>query len=125
MNEVSPKEFFKALAFIGLVWLGGGTLYFWGESENLMNFVQLFVLTALDLVFLILIVVYLLESRQANTQNRLKILSYVTFKLVCLGFLAIKLKRLQSVPVGVLMLGIGFIGVGPGIAALFARNKRE
>jgi FtsH-binding integral membrane protein len=125
-KPVVSAKFMRYFLRTALFWFGVGCIATCSNRENLSAFVQIFFFTFLDLAFLILIFwsIFFAETLPGLPQRNKtpQIFLFITFKLVCLGFLAIVLKRLANAPFLVIFLGIGFIGFGPLIAGVFTRN---
>ncbi|MBS1959299.1 MAG: hypothetical protein JST80_07510 [Bdellovibrionales bacterium] len=84
-------------------------------------FFQIFFIACLDLLSIIMIVWKLIFSQKVKGWKSLDILLWFVFKLVCLAFLAITLKRLTNAPLAAILLGVGFMGAGPIIAKVFSK----
>ena len=141
MDEITQPQTEKTRAFIRFLlmsaaaWLALGVFYFSSSERDLLAFIQLFVFSFLDLIFLILIFWQLFFAssitsvgpKKRTPKKMLQIMVFVTFKLVCLGFLAITLKRLQNdsqLSMGVIPFGVGFIGFGPLVAGMATLRKK-
>lgn len=90
-------------------------------SEAADAFAKIFFIACLDLLAIVMIVWKLIFSQKVKTWKNLDILLWFVFKLVCLAFLAITLKRLMNAPLAAILLGVGFMGVGPIVAELFCK----
>jgi hypothetical protein len=117
MNPEKSKAFLRILSAVACVWLVTGMAAFMGDPESRSAFLQVFLLTLADLLFLILVFWTLFFTPPTRRDRALRSVIFLTFKLVCLGFLAITLKRLRNAPDQAVLLGIGFMGFGPLISA--------
>ena len=121
------RKFVHWIIIAALGWVAMGVVCFHSSIEDLWTFLEAFLFGFLDLVFLILIFWKLFfapsETAAANRSRAGQMLLFVFFKLVCLGFLAIILKRLRNASLTAVILGVGFIGIGPLIAGVIARRK--
>jgi hypothetical protein len=130
MDPEWSKRFVQKLYQVAIVWLAIGTALTFSDPVGLSAFFQLYFLSALDLVFIMLIFWNLFFSKSPQRTKALRSIIFFTFKLVCLGLLAITLKRLRNAPAVALVLGLLFIGVGPLAAGMLSRiqnrnSKRE
>jgi len=105
---------------VSLAWIGLGLLLFGWGTPLFSIFLEVFWAVILDLVFLILLFWELFFAR--GPSRRLQVVIYFTFKLVCLGFLAITLKRLRNDPPLPAAIAVLFMGVGPLVSAVLARR---
>jgi hypothetical protein len=123
-NEWS-RRFFRLLMFFAIVWMLFGIFLHIQSSEAEAAFLELYLFTVLDLVFLLLIFWEALFSNattaSAQRLRSVKISLFIVFKLVCLGLLVITLKRFRNAPFSSLFMGVAFIGVGPLMAGVFSR----
>jgi drug/metabolite transporter (DMT)-like permease len=127
MNPTESKIFLKILTLLGSLWVFLASFAMRGDPQGLNAFFQSFTAVAFDLLFLILLFWKLFFTPKSNPMRKFQIFVYFTFKLVCLGFLAITLKRLKNdphLPVGFAVL---FMGVGPLVAGVLAKRgmKKE
>lgn len=122
MNRQKSKEFLKAMAIVCSLWFVLGIFITRNNAEDLSAFVRIYLFTCLDLSFLILLFWTLFFSVAARSIKSLQILIFFTFKLVCLAFLAITLKRLNNASPEAIGMGIGFIGFGPILASVWMKK---
>jgi drug/metabolite transporter (DMT)-like permease len=119
------RRFMKYLLVTGLIWWIAGAALHASSIADLIGFTQVFLFIFLDLIFLILIFWRVFFTPITLSSRVPQILLFVFFKLVCLGFLAITLKRLRNAPISVIMMGVGFLGFGPLIAGWFSQKKHK
>ena len=127
MTPEQSKQFLKVLAGVALFWLGLALLLLRNDLGDFGDFTQIFWATCLDLTFLILLFWKIFFPPPTQSAKTFQISIFLTFKLVCLGFLAITLKRLRNaspLPIG---MGVGFMGFGPIFAALWMKfaNRKQ
>ena len=126
MVPEQSRRFIQSISLVALFWLGLGTFLTREDPFAMSAFFQVFFFTALDLMFLILLFKQLFFSKKTHRSKRIQGFIIFTFKLVCLGLLAITLKRLRNAPTYALALGVLFIVVGPLFAGVLSRiQKRE
>jgi hypothetical protein len=126
-NELSRRHL-TSILILGMVWFAIGSFVNRESIADLIGFIQIFLFAFLDLVFLILIFWKVFFTPPTHRGRLPQILIFVFFKLVCLGFLAITLKRLRNAPISVIFMGIGFMGfiwIGPVMVGLLARKKHK
>ena len=116
------KHFIVSLLCFSLFWYVCGMSYTYFQGFSLIPFSEIFFLTFMDLAFLILIFWNLFYSNVNIGIKRLQFLFFLFFKLVCLAFLAIILKRLKDAPFSSIALGIAFMGFGPLIAGVLSNS---
>ena len=125
MKPEQSKKFLNILLLVSLTWLLMGTGIYWNQPEGRSAFYQVFLLTLLDLLFLVFLFWRLFFTPPEQRGRNLQVVIFLTFKLVCLGFLAITLKRLRNAPDAAALLGIGFMAVGPIVSAVISRRYNE
>jgi hypothetical protein len=136
MKEVNltgeSLRFVRIFMVVSAVWLLLGIAIHSSSLEHVLAFVQIFLFSFLDLAFLILLfwfVFFLKPEQKALRVNKLRIALFGFFKLVCLGFLAITLKRLRNAPTTTHLMGISIIWMGPLISGFiwkyFANSKEN
>ena len=115
--------FLYSLGGFGLLWavVGAMACFRLFGREGLETFGQVFLFTSLDLIALIVLFWKLFFSRAAKGVKKIDLFLWFSFKLVCLAFLAITLKRLTNAPFAATLLGVAFIGVGPLVAGIFSK----
>ena len=127
MEPNQSRRFIQWLMVAAIGWMAIGIAVYYSNIEDLWTFSEAFVFSFLDLVFLILIFWKLFfvkaETIGAKRARVVQIMLFIFFKLVCLGFLAIVLKRLRNASFPAIILGVGFIGIGPLVAGLITRKK--
>ena len=121
MRAHESKGFLKVLGFLALSWAGLGIALFYREPGALGVFFQIFWATILDLSFLILLFWQLFFA--PKPLQKFRVFVYFTFKLVCLGFLAITLKRLRNEPPLPAGLAVLFMGIGPLLSAIISKKR--
>ena len=124
MNPEESRKFIQNLCFVSMLWLGIGVISTRLDPIAMSAFFQVYFVTALDLVFLILLFWNLFFADKTRSSKGLQSLIFFTFKLVCLGLLAITLKRLRNAPTYALVLGVLFIWVGPMLAGILSRIQK-
>ncbi len=122
MESYFGKRFIYLLFWVGSFWLGLGVVYHLLNGLEITPFVEVFTFSALDLIFLILIFWKLFFTPPTQRNKKIQFLIFILFKLVCLGFLAIVLKRLRNAPTPSIILGVAFIGIGPIIAGTISNS---
>ena len=125
MNElpspIESKKFVRICLWVGIVWFCLGFSYAYLSDDHVFAFIQIFLFSALDLVFIGLIFweLFFPKADKNNQQNRkIRIMIFAFFKLVCLGFLAITLKRLRNASVVTQVMGVSTIWIPPIISGL-------
>ncbi len=122
MTPNESKAFLKVLALTGLAWLALGILLFRENPAATNAFVLCYQAVILDLAAIILLFWKLFFGRQDGVFAKFTIFLIFTFKLVCLGFLAITLKRLRNDPHFPAALAVSFMGIGPLLAGVAAKK---
>jgi len=134
MNEVDQpiesKKFIRILVITALLWLGIGILVHLLMGEQVIAFIQIFLFSFLDLVFLMLLfwsLFFLKPDQKRQRVNKIRIALFMFFKLVCLAFLAITLKRLRNASIVTHVMGVSVIWITPFISGLLLKhfNKLE
>jgi len=126
-EEILPQEskkFIRILMAVSLVWLLLGIIIQSQNSHQIIEFIQIFLFTFLDLIFLLLLfweLFFTSPSANVRRANKVRIMLFGFFKLVCLLFLAITLKRLRNASALTLLMGIGFIWMGPLISGVLLK----
>lgn len=115
IEPFESKKFIKVLLMVSGLWLASGMAIHANEPEQMFAFIQIFLFTFLDLVFLLLLFWKLFFTRSGS---KVQIMIFGFFKLVCLAFLAITLKRLRNASVSAVLMGVGFIWIGPLISGV-------
>jgi multidrug transporter EmrE-like cation transporter len=121
MIPEQSRVFLQRLSLVAFLWLGIGVFFTRADPVAMNAFFQVYFVTALDLVFLLLMFWKLFFNQTAGRSKTIQSLIFFTFKLVCLGLLAITLKRLRNAPTYALVLGVLFIWVGPVLAGILSR----
>ena len=121
MKNLQSKTFLKVLATLAMIWILGGFFYFKADTIDQRAFLEVNLFTLLDLFAFVLMfwVIFFKDLKQGI--NRLIFILLLTFKLVCLALLAIVLKRLENKSALAAGAGIGIMGAGPILAALFTQ----
>jgi hypothetical protein len=130
MEPIESKKFIRILLWVSLIWLVLGIVLHWLLQEQVIAFIQIFLFSFLDLCFLLLIfweLFYAKNNDGLHRVNKARILVFLFFKLVCLGFLAITLKRLRNASFITHLMGVSIIWFGPWVAGLLMKhfNKIE
>lgn len=124
MDSRRSAPFLWILVGLGLLW--GAICVYWIHQRwgwvGTSAFLQVYFFSNLDLVALIVLFWKVFFSRAAKPAKKIDLFLWFSFKLVCLAFLAITLKRLNNAPFAAILLGVGFIGVGPILAGVFSRR---
>jgi L-asparagine transporter-like permease len=128
MNEsILPhesKKFVQILGKVALAWYAFGVITHIGAPDQILVFTQIFLFSFLDVVFLVLLfwtIFFTPEELKTQRSTKIRIMVFSFFKLVCLGFLAITLKRLRNASVLTLVMGVCFIWIGPLISGVFLK----
>jgi hypothetical protein len=116
---MESKAFLRFLGLTVLLWAVVFILIFRNEPGSLHVFLQVYWVVLLDLAFLILLFRELFFG--PKPARKFQVFLYFTFKLVCLGFLAITLKRLRNEPPLPAAMAVLFMGAGPVISAVLAK----
>ena len=129
MNEVAlpreSKRFIQIFLWVSLVWFVLGLALHASSSGQMVGFVQIFLFSFLDIVFLMLLFWNLFfqnTEQKAQRSNKIRIMFFGFFKLVCLFFLAITLKRLRNASASVHLMGVSIIWVGPLVSGMFLKR---
>jgi L-asparagine transporter-like permease len=129
MNEAilphESKKFIKILLAVSLTWFVFGLLIHSKSEVQLVAFTQIFLFSILDLVFLLLLfwnLFFMDPNMKAQRINKIRIMLFGFFKLVCLAFLAITLKRLRNAPTSVHLMGVSIIWIGPLISGIYLKH---
>lgn len=118
MNPEKSKLFLRILSGVAFAWLITGLVLYGSSLEARTAFLTVYLLTLADLLFLVLLFWTLFFPPPTLRNKAIRSVIFLTFKLVCLGFLAITLKRLRNASDQAVLLGIGFMGFGPLISAV-------
>lgn len=124
-QSIESGKFVRILFAVSFIWFAAGLYLNSKDSSQIIAFIQIFLFSFLDLIFLLLLFWELFfEKNPKNTQrvNKIKVLFYAFFKLVCLVFLAITLKRLRNAPFAVHLMGISIVWVGPLISGIVMKS---
>lgn len=124
VNPIQSRKFIRVLIALAMIWIGVGLWVFLPDRKTTLLFAQLFLFSFLDLVFLVLIFWKVFFNASHQKSKMPQIIIFVTFKLVCLGFLAITLKRLENAPFSLVFMGVGFVGIGPMLTGLWLSRSR-
>jgi hypothetical protein len=124
MTPEESRKFTRHLSFIALGWLALGTVITFQNPLAMSAFFQVYFITALDLMCLILMFWQIFFGQSPRRTKQILTLIFFTFKLVCLGLLAITLKRLRNAPTYALVLGLLFIVLGPILAGVWGRMQK-
>lgn len=136
MKEVNQTEeslrFVRIFSVVSILWAIVGVAIHYPSIDHVLAFIQIFLFSFLDLAFLILLfwfVFFLKPEQKALRVNKVRIALFGFFKLVCLGFLAITLKRLRNAPTTTHLMGISIIWMGPLISGFiwkyFANSRKN
>ncbi len=128
MNEgILPhesKRFVRVLLIISLLWLLLGVVVHANSEVQLVAFIQIFLFSFLDLIFLVLLfwnLFFMDPAQKTQRSNKIRILVFGFFKLVCLAFLAITLKRLRNASASSHLMGVSIIWIGPLISGIYLK----
>ena len=122
MTPKESKVFLRFLFLAALLWMGLAGIAFGIDGPEIRSFLSAFGAVGLDLAFLILLFWNLFFSPYQGLARKLQVFFSFTFKLVCLGFLAITLKRLRNDPHLPVALAVLFMGLGPLLSAVAAKK---
>jgi hypothetical protein len=122
MTPNESKIFLRFLGVVALFWLGTGAILFRGDLAARGAFFLTFQAVILDFSALVLLFWTVFFSRSSGLAGKLITVLLFTFKLVCLGFLAITLKRLRNDPHLPAAFAVSFMGIGPLLAGVAARK---
>ncbi|NDG84695.1 MAG: hypothetical protein EBX52_06610 [Proteobacteria bacterium] len=121
MKPEESKIFLRFLVLTGFAWIAlAGALFGWNGSE-FRSFLAAFWMVVLDLGVLIFLFWQLFFSSHQGLVRKMRVMIAFTFKLVCLAFLAITLKRLRNDPHFPVALAVLFMGAGPLLSAITAK----
>ena len=118
------KKFVRIFLVVSLIWLIIGVTFQINSPTQIPAFIQIFLFSFLDIVFLMLLfwtLFFTEPAQRTHRNNKIRILLFGFFKLVCLAFLAITLKRLRNASVSTHIMGVAIIGIGPLIAGVFTK----
>jgi len=131
-QPVQSRRFVRIFLSVSAAWLLLGVLANTGSTEQAFAFIQIFLFSFFDVVFLTLLfwfLFFLKPEQKALRVNKLRIALFGFFKLVCLGFLAITLKRLRNAPASTHLMGTSIIWIGPLISGIiwkyFGNSKKN
>ena len=117
-QNTESKAFLRILAWTAVLWgLFGATIF----AQDRMVFLRVYQAVLLDLSCLILLFWELFF--RSKPIRKLRVLFYFTFKLVCLGFLAITLKRLRNDPSLPAAVAVLFMGLGPILSGIWMKRE--
>ena len=125
MNPEQSKKFLGGLGLSAVFWFWLAALLTHSDPQDFSEFCQIYLFTCLDLIFLLLLFWTIFFSSITQSIKNVQISLFLTFKLVCLVFLAITLKRLRNASPLAIGMGIGFIGLGPLLAAVWMKLRRK
>jgi hypothetical protein len=125
MNPAESKIYLRVLSMVAILWLLAGYLILWNQPDSRAAFIQIYLVTLLDLAFLTVLFWVLFFPPESKLLRQILAMVFLTFKLVCLGFLAITLKRLRNVSIFAEVYGVCFMGMGPLISAVIYRVLRK
>lgn len=118
------KKFVRILLAVSLIWFSMGILIHRSDLGQIVAFIQIFLFSFLDLVFLLLLfwnLFFIAPQLKTQRTNKIRIMVFGFFKLVCLAFLAITLKRLRNASVSTHLMGVSIIWIGPLISGLLMK----
>ena len=118
------KKFVHILLKVALAWFSAGVVVQIHTPDQIIVFTQIFLFSFLDLIFILLLFWTLFFTpRELRMQrgNKIRIMLFSFFKLVCLISLAIVLKRFRNAPALTLVMGVGFMGIGPLISGVLLK----
>lgn len=128
MTEVAvpneSKRFVRILLLVSFLWFLLGVLLHLRQEGQVSAFIQIFLFSFLDLVFLSLLfwnLFFIAPVTRMQRVNKIRIMVFGFFKLVCLAFLAITLKRLRNASISAHLMGVSIIWIGPLISGLFLK----
>jgi len=120
---MESKAFLRVLVWTSIAWLFLAWILLINQLGAFSVFLRVYWAVLLDLSFLILLFWELFFGPKPVRKTRAFV--YFTFKLVCLGFLAITLKRLRNDPPLPAAFAVVFMGVGPLLAAVIAKRGHQ
>jgi hypothetical protein len=123
MSPSESKVFLRFLILTGLAWIVLAAGLFGWRGPEFQSFISVFWMVALDLGVLIFLFWQLFFSASHGFIRKLRVVMAFTFKLVCLAFLAITLKRLRNDPDLPVVFAVLFMGAGPLVAAVIAKAR--
>jgi len=118
------KKFVHILLKVAFVWFVICGFALLRTPDQIIVFTQIFLFSFLDLIFLLLLfwtLFFTPPELRMQRGNKIRIMVFSFFKLVCLLFLAITLKRLRNASALTLVLGVGFIWFGPLISGVLLK----
>jgi len=125
MDQVAlPQEsrkFIKIFLIVSLIWFVFGSIIHSSDQGQLVAFIQIFLFSFLDLIFLILLfwnIFFIIPEIRGRRSNKIRLMFFGFFKLVCLALLAITLKRLRNASASAHLMGVSIIWVGPLISGV-------
>jgi hypothetical protein len=125
MDPKESKIFLTFLWVSALLWALIGAWLFGPDPAAQRAYFRVFQWIILDLGALIFMFWRVFFAVNRNAFWKFQIMVSFTFKLVCLGFLAITLKELRNEPHLPAISGVLFLVVGPLVSAIAARVYGE
>ena len=120
MTLLSPKyKFLKIIVIEAVFWLTIGSLLCHWVGWAVVPYLWITGATVLGLIILMILVHLLVKSELPVGMRVAQFIFFSFFKLVCLAFLAITLKRFQELSSIPTLIGVSFYWVAPVIAGLF------
>ena len=123
MDPKESKVFLKNLVGFAVLWWCLARLVFQNSPESIHAFAEAYAATLLDLGFLILLFWKVFFTPAGSRFRGVQLFISFTFKLVCLGFLAITLKRLRNDPPLPVVMAVLFVAIGPLASAVVSRRR--
>lgn len=122
MNNIQSRDLVQGVLLSASLWIMLGVIIF-RDTNSLNPFLQVFAITAFDLGFLILLFWSIFFSKSTQSVKQVQAVIFITFKLVCLGILAITLKRLRNASPEGIALGVGYMMMGPLLSGAWVKLK--
>ena len=118
------KKFVIILSAVSLAWLIIGITVQFSSREQMSAFIQIFLFSFLNLIFLTLLfwnLFFTAPHLKTQSINKIRIMTLGFFKLVFLAFLAITLKRLSNASSTTQLMGLSIIWIGPLISGVILK----
>ena len=129
LEKNESRRFVRTFLLIAFIWFLGGYFYSRGAVNEQLAFTQIFIFSFLDIAFLMIVFFRLFFLQDQRGAQKLLTFVFFFFKLVCLAFLAITLKRFRNASVLLQIYGVSVVWAAPLLAAVwvkyFPRSKND
>lgn len=121
--QSNNTKFILLIIVQAVLWAALGTAASVTLHWPLEPFLLLLAATTVSLFLLIRLIKILLDTRLSISMKLVQFILFSFFKLVCIVFLAITLKRFQELPYLALVVGASFYWMAPAIAGLLCSKE--